>query len=189
LNQDHVPHGRCRNSGQKDPPCPLFRLVTCSGTMAQRVEARLAGWPRTGPSPGSHRGDYSDAEVTRRLSPTGAHGCENAAAVYRHRGRSHHQPWQRVSGGVQVGSNIRISCGPPPKAEKQGLELYSQISRTHERPPARLLHSSVIALNPAGLAECRQNYLLASGLVAGCSARTDARRSPLAAILSTGLNR
>jgi hypothetical protein len=31
----------------------------------------------------------------------------------------------------QPSDNIRFSCGPPPKAENPGLELLSQISRTH----------------------------------------------------------
>ena len=82
---------------------------------------------------------------------------------------------------------MSISCGASAKAEKHGLEPRSQISRTPARPPARLLNACVMVANPARLAERRQNYLSASGLVAGCSANSDARRASLAAILSTGL--
>jgi hypothetical protein len=60
--------------------------------------------------------------------------------------------------GVNAKDNISISCGPSPKAEKQGLEPRSQISRTPARPPARLLNASVMVANPARLAERRQNY-------------------------------
>jgi hypothetical protein len=79
-----------------------------------------------------YRRRYRNAEACSTTSPPQSFTSRNAAS------RRH---LRHIAKRVD---NMRISCGPPPKAESPGLEPLSQISRTHARPPARLLHSCVI---------------------------------------------
>jgi hypothetical protein len=118
---------------------------------------------------------YRNAEACSTTSPPQPFTSRNAA------------PRRHLRHIAKRFDNIRFSCGPPPKAENPGLEPHPPDLSDSRPPPARLLQTSVMASDEARLAERRQNYLSASGLVSGCSAPTDARRAPLAVILSTGL--